>query len=1569
MAVELPNPFFVTGGTLRPDAPCYIERAADAELFAALSRGELCYLLTSRQMGKSSLMVRTAARLRREGRRVVVLDLTAVGKNLTAEQWYRSLLDLVGEQLGLETELARYWSKHLHLGPFRRFMAALETAASTVPAADTAPDLVVFVDEIDAVQSLPFSSDEFFAGIRELHNRRAENPGAARMTFCLLGVAIPADLIRDPRSTPFNVGRRIELTDFTAEEAWPLAPGLEAGGAGIAPGTPRNPSQHARNLLARILYWTAGQPYLTQRLCQAVAEALVEVRAAKPPSGSSLATRLRTALSGRRPLWSRSDHQDLVDRVCRSLFFAPGARKRDPNLHLVHERLLQADADRAALLDLYARIHEGQSIRDRETNRLAALLQLAGVVRPLGEYLRPRNRIYASVFDRTWIREHLPHAEQRRQQAAFRRGLTRAALVSGVVLSLVSGLAGWAVTNEREAHGLAERLRLALAEREAALQEKERALSQLRYALENIRRERNRATREAERARQSELRANRQRHVADDLRLRAEEATDMAELGRRRALRLQKTAERERAENRESLVRVSVANGNRLVAEGRPYEGLLWMVQALELDERKGTDAQARAHRERIASLLRESPRVRQVWGADARAVDLILSGDGTRAAGAFANRTVRMWDTRSGRQIGPTLTYDGSLRSLYFSADSRRLLVAGEEEAIHVVNTAQGEPLGAPLRHAGELRSAEFSPDGTRVVAAYTTRSQVWDLQTGRSASPTLEDGKPVRYATFSPDGQFVATAVEDGNIRLWPRGGVEPLPHVMKALPDYLRFSPDGRWLVGRQGHGALVWEVVTGRLHLSIPEGNIHALRFSEDSRRLATACGGHVRVWDLVAGAQTGRVMKHDQAVLSLAFDPVGTRLQTVTAEGTVRLWHPLTGEEVAPSRTLPGPGWSAALDMQRDRVLLSRGEGLVFLWDLTAAGAKVQSHHPVTRLPLSPSRDGQRVLSAEADGSIRVLQVGTGKPVGPRIQPGVRVVAVALDSAGRQAAVASPGGEVRVWDVASARPIGRTVVQAQTIQHLQFTANDRRLLCVGQQGSVYLWELETREIALPTLNRGDHRPLVAVSTAGEGMAAVWDAGQVLLHRRLRDDVRAYHVHHRDARTLAFNPDGSLLLTGGGDRAVRLWHTDTGRQIGPPLEHDSIVVHAAFSPDGKLVVICGENRSVRVWRIADRQPLAPVLRHAGALAGAEFSPDGLRLVTLTAQGMAQLWDVRTGEALTVPTRIGQDGGRAWFTSDGKRVLLALDSGDLHVWHPEADRRPADDLRRIAETLSAQRLDRKAGLQGVSAESLLAAWQVLSRRVTRVDETDEKKRIERSRAMAHQLEQASVWAGAAAHLDQVIRAHPQELALRHRRARARAEIGRYARAADDLAVAVEMGSHDRHTYYSLALLRLAAGDRDAYQRVCTAMLDRFETAGGLHEKDLTAWTCVLGPNAPANLRRAYRIMQDLLVREPHNPNYHHTLGALYYRAGRYPEAADALRQALRDGKAEDATLYHLYLVLTLHRTGEGTSPETRHSLAQARQWIERTEGTSTEFPVPWTDRVERMLILRELEEIDSR
>src|SRR5439155_4686596 len=185
---------------------------ADRDLLVALQAGEYCYVLNSRQMGQSSLCVRTMTRLREEGIRTAFLDLTKFGgRNLSPEQWYAALLAELGRELGLRAECLAYWKEHPELPPVQRLFGAIREVAlgegvqafrrSGVQGgtdirevsiagperlnARTPERLVVFVDEIDVTRSLPFNTDEFFAAIRQCYVGRATEPALQQVTFCL----------------------------------------------------------------------------------------------------------------------------------------------------------------------------------------------------------------------------------------------------------------------------------------------------------------------------------------------------------------------------------------------------------------------------------------------------------------------------------------------------------------------------------------------------------------------------------------------------------------------------------------------------------------------------------------------------------------------------------------------------------------------------------------------------------------------------------------------------------------------------------------------------------------------------------------------------------------------------------------------------------------------------------------------------------------------------------------------------------------------------------------------------------------------------------------------------------------------------------------------------------------------------------------------------------------------------------------------------------------------------------------------------------------------------------------
>lgn len=1078
---ELTTGFYVTGGTVPRDSVSYVVRDADERLFARLCEGEFCYVLTSRQMGKSSLMVRTIARLRDRKIATAAVDLSSIGTNVTIDQWYRGILTRLSRQLGLEDECDDAWREYPDLPAMQRWFTVVEK----ILLARIEGPIVLFFDELDAVQSLPFPTDELFAGIRACYNRRSQEPIYRRLTFCLLGVARPSELMHDSRTTPFNIGSRIALRDFTPSEAQILAIGIDVTGR---PG---------KRLLERILFWTGGHPYLTQQLCRAVAGDPNVIDA------------------------------EGVDKVCGRLFFVRESGEPDSNLAFVAQRLLSGkEPEIASLLDLYRKVRSGRYVRDIEADPLVGQLKIAGIVRGRQGRLAVSNQIYAHVFNPAWILAHTPGAELRRQQAAFRQGQRRAGAFALLIIGLVA-LTSIAFLQVRE------RLRTEAEKRVLRLYVYTGMVNivQRNWEEGNV---------------QSALNLlESQRPAANDAMAKADDLRGFEW----RYLWTQCHRDTATLRGHTDLVfSIAYSpDGNTVASGGFDGRILLWdtksyrLIGTLERPETTGkqwvTSLLYRPNSNILTASYRDGQIVlwdtisKREWrrlskvGSKSSVLSLAFSPNGSLLAEATdapegtKENIVTLWNPDTGSITGALKGHSLQVSALAFLPDGKTLASGSRDKTVRLWNVEQRQCTHT-LKQGEEVTSLATSPDGHTLAAGDGTGNIVlWNRTLGRKIAPLRQHSTTVQGLAFSPDGRKLVSASWDYSVRLWDvmaRTSLLIKGHTNRV--NAVAYSPDGLTLAsGSSDNTVKLWNIAQLEVpdQIQMPQGATGAMALTQDGKTLASCVmkpnQHEILLWNVAERRRTIELPAYGNELsnqaLAGAFSAEGMTLAWATSGPSACLWNIATQKGVVFPVNV-GNAHTLSLSPNGQMIAVGGDNGMVTLWDMVT-----------------------RQCMGELAGHSGIALESVFSPDGSRL-------AIAYDNRNK----------IIVWDVNRKQP-GVALVQghSNTIQSIAFSPRGDLLASCSWGGEIVLWNTQTgRKQAVLHGHKGPVNAL-AFSQDGRTLATGGDDAKVKLWNvATRQEVAVLKGHRQPIRFLGFSKDDSVLVSGDREQA-RIWQADTMETI--------------------------------------------------------------------------------------------------------------------------------------------------------------------------------------------------------------------------------------------------------------------------------------------------------------------------------------------------------------------------------------------------------------------------------------
>ncbi|MGL6076027.1 MAG: WD40 repeat domain-containing protein [Fimbriiglobus sp.] len=701
------------------------------------------------------------------------------------------------------------------------------------------------------------------------------------------------------------------------------------------------------------------------------------------------------------------------------------------------------------------------------------------------------------------------------------------------------------------------------------------------------------------------------------------------------------------------------------------------------------------------------------------RITGLSISPDNQRLASSSRDRTVRIWDVETTREL---LTYKGHLDepidrnnvfgvpNVLFSPDGK-LVASSGGKTIHLWNPVDGKRKTVLADgHTAPVRALAFLPDGKTLVTGGDDRKVVvWDLETAKPKFTFPEHVSRVEGLSISHQGRMLAVLTTTGQVTVYPLGAE------------------------AKEAKSALM---NIGQMHAQEP---CYAISYLGESGNFLTSGGNNLIRQTVGPNPNAGSISGvgnplrsyggHTGKVYALATTADGTKFVTGASDRTVRIWDTATGRVLGQhsALSLPAPNDNremgvSAVAIARDGSFAVSGtvEGAIQFWPIVIQDEHLKIEESQDFLwSVAVSPDGKRFASAGVDKVVRVYDAATTKLVSKLA--GHQSAIPTLTFLGNDKLVTASGDRLlKLWDLKSEK--AKDLVGHQSAV-LAVAVGGERIFSGGVDKTVRVWDAEgaslstwtapsivmavavmpakklllvgTADGMLTTLRIGDKGELTrlgAISAHGNGLACItshpdgqrlltvggdglgrfWDMAENGLPKLIsRLEPRTTAAPNTPTvlvplSTVAVSPDGRTACLAGSDGLLRLWNLSSVSETQTLRGHTDWITSVAFTPNGQNILATSVDKTVRVFEIPQSTTNLNTA-HTGPVTVVAVSPNGERLATAGRDTLIKIWSLKEGQLVAnVSGSTGPVTGLSWMSDD--KLVSCSEDGRIRWWNQE-------------------------------------------------------------------------------------------------------------------------------------------------------------------------------------------------------------------------------------------------------------------------------------------------------------
>ena len=520
------------------------------------------------------------------------------------------------------------------------------------------------------------------------------------------------------------------------------------------------------------------------------------------------------------------------------------------------------------------------------------------------------------------------------------------------------------------------------------------------------------------------------------------------------------------------------------------------------------------------------------------------MTPDGRLAVSTSGGNTAIVWDLESGHQVRTLAGHEGLVNAVKICCEGRRAVSTAGERTLKVWDLEPGVELRT-IRHSRSFGSVAVTPDGRLAVSISGDTASVWDLVSG---SELLSREGSFHEVALTPDGRRVVSAESNGKLVVWDSDTGRDLFTVscinsLYGTVSCVAVSADGRRAVSLSSDESLdVWDLETDR---QIPlctlggAGFGRAVAVSADGRRAVSACeDGTVKVWDLDVGGEHRRHATHSRSVLGVAASADGRRGVSVAEDSTIIAWDLETRQVLVRELYSEFAFYHVAMFADGQGAVSASADGSLDVWNLdpnwvpankyqTRIGGHCQPNYMENVYGVALTADGQRVLSAHADKTLKVCELKTGRVLQNLTGHSECVRSVAVVASGEWAISASDDKTLKIWDLENGSELVTLKGHTYSVKGVALSPDGRRAVSASADQTLKIWDLESaRELLTLTGHLGS------------------------------------------VNAVAISPDGRRVVSASADKTIKVWDLTTGKEMAT-FNCDTEALCCAFYGEGDVI----------------------------------------------------------------------------------------------------------------------------------------------------------------------------------------------------------------------------------------------------------------------------------------------------------------------------------------------------------------------------------------------------------------